>query len=326
MFFSLYTPSGTNTMDKLNLLDLLTEILGSPSESHSQSDPASHAFNCPVCAKENGGVPDDKYNLETNLEKNVYHCWVCGDSHGTRGRLSNLVYQLGSRDQKNRYKTITKNYISYYKRKNYYFRDIDDSETFDYNSNNNPYLNYLRYSRNLPDKIIKKYDIGYIDEGYYKGNIYIPSKDRNGLSNGYVLRTIDNTKRRKYTQKMKDKGSVFFEDKVLWYDTIYLTEGVFDAIVTPNGLPLLGKHASDTRLYNIAQQAKSSIVLILDRDTSFEKDYVPILSKLSILTKNDLYWIKPQRMGDLSDIFSYGGYTAVGRFIKNQIKKYDDIY
>lgn len=310
-------------MDKWAVLDLLCNVLGDYSNNHSQSDPNRYAFNCPECGIINGGEPDDKFNLEVNLQKGVYHCWKCGDLQGTKGRLGKLMWKYGTKTQKREYDTLTENFLPVYRRKDFFFSDIEEKSKFDFTDHSNPYLKYLINERKLDQRLIEKYNIQYIDEGYFKGFVYIPSHDQYGETNAYVLRSINPNATRKYIQKIRSSNTVFFEDKIKWDCRVYLTEGVFDAIVTPNGLPLLGKHAHDNKLLKIGQRLKSDVVLILDKDTDFESDYLPLLKRLKIFTNNKVHWIKPENMDDLSAIFAYGGYGAVGKFIQKQINEFN---
>ena len=51
------------------LEELLIEFLDEPKTRYGDEVEGQRIFNCPCCAEENGGVPDNKYNLETEKSK-----------------------------------------------------------------------------------------------------------------------------------------------------------------------------------------------------------------------------------------------------------------
>ncbi len=55
------------------LLNILSFSLGNYSPSHSQEHAGWYAFNCPACAQEQAGIPDNKYNLNVSFQNNYYH-------------------------------------------------------------------------------------------------------------------------------------------------------------------------------------------------------------------------------------------------------------
>ena len=73
---------------------------------------------------------------------------------------------------------------------------------------------------------------------------------------------------------------IFNEKLVSWDSTIYLVEGVFDHIVVPNSVPLLGKFISD-KLYNtLLNKAAANVVILLD-DDAYE-DAVTLYKSLNV--------------------------------------------
>ena len=48
---------------------ILVDILGESKQGGYDKDKFQYQFNCPQCKEENYGIPDGKYNLEVNLQK-----------------------------------------------------------------------------------------------------------------------------------------------------------------------------------------------------------------------------------------------------------------
>ena len=158
------------------LLDLITDVLGEPKSQYGRG--GQYQFNCPICSAEKGVNYDGKYNLEVNLEKNVYNCWSCTDNHGSIKKLVNL---WGNRDQKKRVKILLPDEIIH--------KDSEIIEPFDGLPKEYIYLgsNYssttkdkaLKYLKNrgLGKDFIERFKLGFAEKGKYGGRIILPSYD-----------------------------------------------------------------------------------------------------------------------------------------------------
>ena len=312
-----------------NISSILRKMLGDPKDEYS-FDSWSH-WNCPCCAEQKGVSSDMKFNLEINIRKNVYHCWVCGDTNGTKGRLSSLFKKYGSTDLYNEYI----NEINSIKQSNLYRFNKDEFDFDDFEFDNELYLpngfkkiNYTDYSskkayeylteRGITKDIIEKFGIGYIGNEYnpdffMKNRIVVPSYDKFNELNYWVARDYTNKSKLRYKNPLLEKTRfVFNEGKINWYEDITLVEGVFDHIVVPNSIPLLGK-SLDTEYYLyslLVEKSKSNINIFLDPDAKVNA--VKIYKSLnSTKLKDRIRIINAPNDMDASDIFKIYGKKGV---------------
>lgn len=253
--------------------DLLIEIFG---EYKSHNDYSGQiAFSCPVCSFEIKGLDclDGKGNLEVNYKLGVYKCWVCGESHNTRGRLYHLVKKYGSNRHLKDFITLMpddpgeigkKTYKKVYLPKEFisFFRASEGLKmTPIYKV---PY-NYVR-SRNITDEMIKKYNIGFCYEGEYKNRIIIPSYDKRGELNYFIARSWEKNPYIKYKNPDAEKDIIIFNELLVdWDKPISLVEGAFDSLFADNPIPMLGKKMSNYLFETLYENAKE-IRIILDGD------------------------------------------------------------
>ena len=85
----------TNEIEISKLIDLLESFLGEPRKHYKRKKQIS--FDCPNCSAMKGIQYDKKGNLEISYKDGVYNCWACGETDGTKGRLSFLVKQYGDK-------------------------------------------------------------------------------------------------------------------------------------------------------------------------------------------------------------------------------------
>lgn len=337
---------GSTYIDELK--SLLAEFLGEPS---GDSDATWVQYNCPCCAAEKGVRADNKYNLEVSLENNAYHCWVCGDTMGTKGKLGKLVRQYGGYNTYRRFLKI----IDDMRQSELYNPDrlgilqtgislIDDYEPqlslppgFRKLSHDDmgavPAYNYL-YSRGLNDQIIEEYGMGYIgmsDNIRYRDRIIIPSYNSIDELNYWIGRTYNpRMKKYKYNNPDVPKTSfVFNEGRINWYENITLVEGVFDHIVTPNSIPLLGKTLSmDDAVYKIlTARAMANVNIMLDGDAS--ADAVHIYKLLERSTLQGRVRMIPLNLTDgckdASDVYQHYGPRGIISLLRTayQLNEFD---
>lgn len=264
--------------------DILTSFLGEP---RRDVDEGWMQFCCPCCALEKGVSSDGKYNLEVSIDNGAFHCWACGDTSGTKGKLSKLIRTYGGYELLNRYKDILK--------------DLRESSLYTLNFANNNDLALLEdmkeeitlpqgfrklyktdimaeaaylylYNRGITDEIIERHGIGYVgwvDDFRYRTRIVIPSYDMFGELNYWVARDYSGKSKYKYSNPLLPKTMfVFNEGLINWYEDITLVEGPFDHIVVPNSIPLLGKTlgVNDAVFRILREKARANINVMVDGD------------------------------------------------------------
>jgi len=253
---------------------ILTDVLGKPKRKHESKQ--QYAFDCPTCSAEKGEYDGDgKGNLEVNLAEGVYHCWACGETHGTRGGLKKLFRTFATREQVKKLKMIGYD-LSDFKAKVKETNVIEDltlPKGFISFEEGNPKSilykqawNYLTKERKLSPETILKFKMGYVSGGKYDSRVVIPSYDIKDELNYWVTRTYVNAKP-KYLNPDSDKEQIIFNECCLnWDSDIYLVEGPFDHLVVHNSIPILGKKISDKLMHSLFHKASANIIILLDSD------------------------------------------------------------
>lgn len=256
----------------LSIIEILEEIFGD-CKMHNETN-GQISFDCPVCSYDIKELShgDNKGNLEINYKLAVFKCWACGDTHDTHGSLYKLIKKYGSDKQLKKY-IILKPDSEIENSKVYkkivlpedYISISEVSNIFKltpYYKEAKKYLN----DRNVDDKMIKKFNIGFCYKGDYQNRIIIPSYDNNSELNYFIARSYKKYSKLKYKNPEAQKENLIFNEYFIdWSKTIYLVEGVFDSIFLDNSIPMLGKHLSNylhEKLYTSARE----IVIILDGD------------------------------------------------------------
>ena len=191
------------------LIELLQDVLGEINSHYPNKGQIS--FDCPVCSYDIKGLDtgDGKGNFEVNYHQGVYKCWACSETFNTHGSLNKLFLKWGNKRNKSTWELIGGDFIKKSEKK--YKKVRLPKEYISFNKGNKltiPYkeaYNYLR-KRNISDKIINKYSIGYTTEGEYRGRIIVPSFDSEENINYFVSRSYINHKNKyKNPEAEKDK-------------------------------------------------------------------------------------------------------------------------
>jgi len=251
------------------LLELLQDVLGDINAHYPSKGQIS--FDCPVCSYDIKGLEkgDGKGNFEVNYHQGVFKCWACSETYGTHGSLNKLFLKWGTKRNKSTWRLIGGDFIKKVERK---YEDVTLPKDYISFSKANkltiPYkeaYNYLR-KRNISDKLINQYCLGYTTEGKYRGRIIVPSFDENNEINYFVSRSYVGHKN-KYKNPEAEKDKIIFNEHLInWEKDIYLVEGVFDMFFIENSVPLLGKSVSDKLWSKLYDNAKKNIVICLDGD------------------------------------------------------------
>ena len=223
-------------MNKREAKKVLYEAFGNFTDKGSEL-----LFACPSCGHR-------KRKFSVNLDKNAFKCWVCD----YRGRnIRRAIRRFGSFLQLQKWDEI---FVSNDLEK---FADLFmDSvsgqdkekvalpETFvSLTSEAIPATGarahkYLE-SRGITKADILKWKIGYCFEGEYRNRIIIPSFDEDGDCSYFIARSY-NGDSYKYKNPRASKDIVFNELFIDWNTDLILVEGVFDALVAGNAVPILG--------------------------------------------------------------------------------------
>lgn len=260
------------------IINVLENFLGNCKKDNESKGQAQ--FNCPEC--DDG---QNKGNLEVNYEKDVFKCWSCKDTNNMYGGLYKLINKYGSKVDLQTYILLKPTAFKTDKVIDTRVIAIPEGLTSITNSNSNYQVDkikkYLK-DRNITDDIIKKFNISYTMFSPYKFRVIFPSYNSNDQIEYFVTRSIYENVKPKYVNADLDKELIiFFEQHINWNATIYLVEGIFDAIVIPNAIPILGKFISDKLYYKLQEKAKGGVVIVLDGDAI--KDGERLYTKLNTL-------------------------------------------
>ena len=223
-------------MNKTEAKKILYETLGRFSNKGSEL-----LFACPSCNHR-------KPKFSVNLGKNAFKCWICD----YRGRnIRRVIRRFGSYIQLRKWDAITdRTDLSRFAE---LFMDegetkieqkIELPEEFvslankDLPLSANRPLRYLK-ERGLTKQDIIRWKIGFCYDGEYRSRIVIPSFGSSGYPNYFVARTYGES-RLKYKNPPASKNIVFNDLFVNWNTDLTIVEGVFDAIVAGNAVPILG--------------------------------------------------------------------------------------
>jgi hypothetical protein len=251
------------------IYNLLEQVFGHPKSNVS----TQMQFNCPECAKMNYGVPDNKYNLEVNIAlKNngkynkVCKCWKCGLS----GPLFFVFKKYANKDQINNFIKYEKEPIvlSQIKKQKIYSLPKEFISFQNIDKNNPLHMEAYEYLRNrkVTDSIIRKDNLGFCLDGYYKDRIIIPSYDENDKLNFFVTRTFKDDYY-KYKLPKADKNEIIFNERnINWNSTVYIVEAYFEYTTIPiNTIILLGKSLQDNILSKLIKY-KPNVIIMLNPD------------------------------------------------------------
>ena len=166
--------------------------------------------------------------------------------------------------------------------------------------------------------MIDQWDICYADDGPYAGRIIIPSKDTKGKIEYFVARDIYDTAKIKYKNPKVEKSSIIFGEKFIdWKKPVILTEGVFDAMVLYNSVPLLGtKIDGYKRLSQKIISNKTPIILGFDEDKTGKSERIKVARYIKKLG-GSLYIITGNRYNDLSSAFICEGRDYLIKLIQS---------
>ncbi len=286
------------------IVEILEGILGEPKNHYENKGQIS--FDCPVCSHEIKGLDkgDGKGNLEVNYGYHVYKCWACSETHETQGTIYKLIRNYGSKSDLKKYRLVNPN-IELKKKEKKEIKGLPkDFIPLSEECNSIEYKKALEYltKRNIDTDTIEKYNIGYCEKGDYSNRVVFPSYDIHNDVNYYLGRSYEKYTKLKYKNPEIPKTEIIFnEGKVNWDSNIFIVEGVFDHIVVPNSIPMLGKVMSDDLFSKLVSKAECKVIILLDSDAY--TDAIKLYKKLnSTKLIGRVFIIKLPKGYDISDV------------------------
>ena len=227
-------------------------------------------FACPSCGHR-------KHKFSINLDKNVFKCWVCD----YRGRnIRRAIRRFGSFLQLQKWDQI------FFSNDLEKFAELfmepvrcEDKEkveippefvslTSDKLPATGRYAMKYLDSRGVTKADILKWKIGYCFEGEYRNRIIVPSFDEDGDCSYFIARSYAGDSY-KYKNPRASKDIVFNELFIDWNSDLVLVEGVFDALVAGNAVPILGSTLrSGSDLLRKIVRNDTPIFIALDPDAA----------------------------------------------------------
>jgi len=277
-----------------------------------------HIHFCPFCHHH-------KKKLNINVENQSWHCWVCD----AKGR--SIYFLLRKLNVSKSELTVIKNIYGTDVSKFNTDSKEEKSQLFlpkEFHNLSKPTIGfkplfkhakvYLK-NRGLTDEDIIKYNIGYCEEGLYRGRIIIPSYSESGELNYFIARTFFDNEDYKYKNPPVSKDIIALGNHINWNYPITLVEGIFDAIaVKRNVIPLFGKFIPKELMDAIFVNKVKHINILLDEDAQEQAlRYTDYFRKQGISVTN----IKPSDK-DPSEM----GFKTINQIIKTSKEStYEDI-
>ena len=218
-----------------------------------------------------------KRKFSVNLDKNAYKCWVCD----YRGRnIRRVVRSYGTYTQLQKWDAITNRtdlerfadlFVEQQHKESPQKLELPTefvSLCHDKIPATGLYaLRYLK-SRGITDEDIVRWKIGYCFSGEYRNRIIFPSFDNDGDINYFVGRTYSGDSY-KYKNPKASKNIIFNQLYIDWNKDLTIVEGIFDALVAGNAVPILGSTLrSDSELIREIVRNDTPVYIALDPDAA----------------------------------------------------------
>ena len=227
-------------------------------------------FTCPACGHH-------KRKFSVNLDKGAYKCWICD----YRGRnIRRVIRRFGTYIQLQKWDEIT-NRTDLQRFSDLFVEDKREErrekvqlpdEFTSLCAKNIPAtatyaLKYLQ-KRGLTKADIVKWKIGYCFSGEYRNRIIVPSFNEDGDCSYFIARSYAGDSY-KYKNPRASKDIVFNELFIDWNSDLVLVEGVFDALVAGNAVPILGSTLrSGSELLRKIVRNDTPVYIALDPDAA----------------------------------------------------------
>ena len=252
-------------------------------------------FYCPKCQHH-------KRKLSVNVEKNVFKCWIC-DYNGRD--IYRLVRSYGDASDIAEWKKLSNviDFAEHEKEKEPEIQVRLPKEFVTLTGKESSPLSraarkYLQ-SRGVTMDQIVWWKMGYCPDGQYANRIIIPSFNLEGDLNYFISRAYDDNWM-KYLNPSSNKDFIFNELYLDWNKDITIVEGVFDAIVVGNAIPLLGSTLrEDSYIFQKIVDKCDKVYIALDEDAKKKESKIGrILSSYGV----DVYRVDTSGFGDVGEM------------------------
>lgn len=256
-------------IDRAKKVSVLKAAFGTLEISRDGDDVS---VKCPKCSKPGS----TKKKLVINLEKGMYHCWVCG----IKGRNVVRVVRMASQSVADH--PIFKKWSKSSRSNNDEALDDDVLEKLiipkgfkllgdNFNAKDPDIKAAIKYckSRGLTEREIWHYRLGTCTTSKFRRRVIVPSFQTDGSLNYFSARSIDPENKFKYLNaKVSKKDIIFNEINIDWSTELVLVEGPFDLMkVRSNAGCLLGSHLpTDSLLFKRIVKSQTPVLLSLDDD------------------------------------------------------------
>jgi DNA primase len=271
-------------------IKIIKDFLGSHYKSKDE-----YLFYCPKCKHH-------KRKLSLNFDKNVFKCWICDYIGKDIGRL---VYSYGTSENKRQWKVIA-GVVD--------FSELDEKEEKltvklpeefitltgkKVKPLSIPARKYLK-ERNLIRSDLVWWKIGYCPDGEFEKRIIIPSFDLSGSVDYFIARSYTSGSWQKYKNPPSEKDFIFNELYLDWNSDVTIVEGVFDAMVAGNAIPLLGSTLRENSyVFQKILDKCQKIYIALDADARVKELKI---GKLFMSYGVDVYRIDTSGFGDVGEM------------------------
>lgn len=179
--------------------------------------------NCPKCDSGN------KYNLEININDNMFNCWSCRYSGIIRKLLEDYAIDTSW------------NKLPEFKIERVVHDELEEKQ-INYPTETIPFYlhkpayDYLVFERGLDKEELKKRKVSYVysENEIYYNHLCFPFYE-DGKLVGACLQNLSNKRYR----NLGKLNFVPYKEFINIYYPIIITEGVYDSIPSPNSIPLL---------------------------------------------------------------------------------------
>jgi DNA primase len=252
-------------------------------------------FYCPKCQHH-------KRKLSVNIEKNVFKCWIC-DYNGRD--IYRLVRSFGGSNNVAEWKKIS-NVIDFAEQEKETEPEIqvglpEEFVTLTGKESSPLSMGARKYlqSRGVTLDQIVWWKMGYCPDGQYANRIIVPSFNLEGNLNYFISRAYDDNWM-KYLNPASNKDFIFNELYLDWNKDITIVEGVFDAIVVGNAIPLLGSTLrEDSYIFQKIVNKCDKVYIALDEDAKKKESKIGrILTSYGV----DVYRVDTSGFGDVGEM------------------------